>query len=106
MTKRKADNKQGEGIGVKDRQRFEKPRKFKVVFLNDDYTPMSFVIALLMQQFRMDESKAKQITLQVHEQGRGIAGVYTREIADTKALACRQLAKQYEHPLLVQVQAE
>ena len=78
----------------------------KVVFHNDDYTPMDFVCQLLIQTFHKNEPAAKAITLHVHEKGKGIAGVYSREIAETKARDSLIIAKSHGHPLLVDFEPE
>ena len=74
--------------------------------MNDDYTPMDFVATLLMEVFHKSPEEAKVITMQVHEQGKGIAGVYTREIAETKAIKSVITARKYQHPLMVQAEPE
>jgi len=108
MTQKKKDNKEGAGVGLKDREKnkIQKPRKFKVVFMNDNYTPMDFVAALLMEVFHKSAGAAAAITMSVHEQGKGIAGVYSREIAETKAIKSVQIARNSGHPLLIQAEPE
>ena len=94
---------------MKDREKFklQKPRKYKVIMHNDDYTPMDFVAAVLMQVFHKPKAEAEAITLQVHTEGKGIAGGgYTREIADTKATHSLNAAKQHKYPFLVEVEPE
>ena len=88
-------------IGIKDRQKFKKPSKYKVIFNNDDYTPMIFVEILLQHIFHKGAEEASAITLSVHKTGRGIAGVYSKEIADTKTNLANELAKANGHPLLI-----
>ena len=108
MTQKKKDNKEGAGVGLKDREKnkIQRPRKFKVVFMNDDYTPMDFVAALLVEVFHKSVEDAKVITMSVHKQGKGIAGVYSREIAETKAIKSVQIARNSGHPLLIQAEPE
>ena len=79
--------------------RLKRPPLFKVVLLNDDYTPMEFVVHVLEQFFAMSREKATQIMLHVHKQGVGVAGVYTREIAETRIGQVEALARQHEYPL-------
>ena len=74
--------------------------------MNDDYTPMAFVDALLAEVFHKSTEDAKLITANVHQQGKGIAGVYTREIAETKTVQSIQLARKQGHPLLIQAEPE
>ena len=87
------------GVLERDKPKLKKPQKYKVVFLNDDYTPMQFVVDLLVKLFHHSPSAATQIMLHVHEKGRGIAGVYTRDIAETKVVQVAQSAHQSGHPL-------
>jgi ATP-dependent Clp protease adaptor protein ClpS len=83
----------------------EQPRMFKVVLLNDDYTPMDFVIEVLMRFFNLDYEKATQIMLHVHTRGKGVCGVYTYQIAEAKAKIVNDFAREHEHPLQCGVEA-
>jgi len=76
-------------------------RRWGVVFYNDDYTHKWFVVHVLEQFFRMDETTATAFMMAVHEQGKGVAGIYTRDIAETKAAAVMDYAREYEMPLRV-----
>jgi ATP-dependent Clp protease adaptor protein ClpS len=76
------------------------PRKYKVVLLNDDYTPMDFVVDVLKHFFHLNEENATQVMLQVHIQGKGVCGVFTRDIAETKVALVNEYAKMNQHPLL------
>ncbi len=80
-------------------QKFENPKKYNVIFHNDDYTPMEFVIAILSDVFNKDEAEAIRITLEVHEKGKAIVDQYSKEIAKTKKMLVDQIADKYEHPL-------
>ena len=82
------------------RPRLKKPSLYRVVLLNDDYTPMGFVVQVLEKIFSMDRSAATRVMLEVHTQGKGICGVYTFEIAETKVAQVTGLAQQHQHPLL------
>lgn len=82
------------------------PKKYKVLFLNDDKTPMEFVIELLMTVFKHSQETAEQITLTVHHEGSGVAGVYTYEIAEQKGVEATHLARQAGFPLQIKVDAE
>lgn len=75
------------------------PRRYKVVLLNDDYTPMDFVINVLKKFFHLNEPLAVQVMLQVHILGRGVCGIFTRDIAETKVALVNHHARSYEHPL-------
>tara|TARA_B100000214_G_C23859148_1_gene577207 strand:+ start:461 stop:778 length:318 start_codon:yes stop_codon:yes gene_type:complete len=96
----------GEGVDLKDRQKIEPPNKYKVVLHNDDYTPMDFVIVILMDAFNFSFQKAAAITMQVHEQGKGIAGAYSKEIAFMKVKKCNKIARAEGHPLKVTMEVE
>ena len=82
------------------RPRLKKPPLYRVVLLNDDYTPMEFVVRVLQNIFSMDRSTATRVMLEVHTQGKGICGVYTFEIAEIKVAQVTGLAQQHQHPLL------
>jgi len=82
------------------------PKLWKVVFLNDDQTPMELVIELLTKIFKHTESKAKDITLEIHETGSGIAGIYPFEIAEQKGIEATGVARQNGSPLRIQVEQE
>lgn len=82
------------------------PGLYKVILQNDNHTPVDFVIALLMHIFKHTEDSAKEITMQVHEDGAGIAGVYTYEVAEQKGVESTMLARQNGWPLAVRVEEE
>jgi len=87
-------------------QSLKVPRKYKVILLNDDYTPMEFVVMVLRQIFHMTDTLATEVMLQVHFQGKGLCGVFTRDIAETKVALVTDCAKQHEHPLLCRMEPE
>jgi ATP-dependent Clp protease adaptor protein ClpS len=80
--------------------KLKKPPLFQVVLLNDDYTPMEFVVDVLQRIFGMDRVKATRVMLEVHTKGKGVCGVYTFEIAETKVAQVMAYARQHQHPLL------
>lgn len=82
------------------------PGLYKVIIQNDDHTPMDFVIALLMHVFKHTEPSAKEITMQVHQEGSGVAGVYPYEIAEQKGVESTMLARQNGWPLVIRVEEE
>ena len=82
------------------------PKLWKVVFLNDDATPMEFVISVLIEIFKHTADSARDIMLQVHETGSGIAGVYSFEIAEVKAVEATNLARTNGHPLQIKLEEE
>lgn len=83
----------------------QRPQMYKVVLLNDDYTPMEFVVEILETFFYMNREKATQVMLAVHTQGKGVCGIYTRDIAETKAAQVNQYAKESQHPLMAEIEA-
>ena len=91
---------------AKTQPKLQLPRRYKVVLSNDDYTPMEFVVDVLKLFFHLTESVAVQIMLQVHTQGRGVCGVFTRDIAETKVGLVNDYARQHEHPLLCSMEPE
>jgi ATP-dependent Clp protease adaptor protein ClpS len=82
------------------RPKVRRPPMYKVVLLNDDYTPMEFVVEVLEKFFRMDRGKATQVMLHVHTRGKGVCGVFTYEIAETKVAMVNQYSRDHQHPLL------
>lgn len=83
----------------------KKPPLFKVILLNDDYTPMEFVVEVLEVFFRMNREQATHVMLTVHTKGKGVCGIYTRDIAETKAAQVNQYARENQHPLLCEIEA-
>ncbi|MGC9387138.1 MAG: ATP-dependent Clp protease adapter ClpS [Hydrogenovibrio sp.] len=75
------------------------PKRYQVVLLNDDFTPMDFVVTVLMRFFSMDEARASAVMLAVHTQGKGICGVYSKEVAEMKVMQVNQYAREHQHPL-------
>ncbi|WP_250460786.1 ATP-dependent Clp protease adapter ClpS [Microbulbifer litoralis] len=88
------------------RPKLKRPPMYKVVMLNDDYTPMDFVVETLEMFFGVNRERATQLMLQVHTQGKAICGVYTRDIAETKAAQVNQFARDHQHPLLCEIEAD
>lgn len=88
------------GLMVEEVQpQLRKPPLYRVIILNDDYTPMGFVVEVLEQFFFMSHEQATAVMLHVHTRGRGVAGVFTHEIAETKVVTVNEYARQHEHPL-------
>ena len=83
----------------------KKPSLYKVILLNDDYTPMEFVVEVLETFFRMNREQATQVMLTVHTQGKGVCGLYTRDIAETKAGEVNRYSRESQHPLLCEIEA-
>jgi ATP-dependent Clp protease adaptor protein ClpS len=91
----------GDDVVLERKPKLARARRYAVVFYNDDYTTKWFVVHVLQQFFRMDETTATAFMLSVHEQGKGVAGVYTRDIAETKAAAVTDYAREMGMPLKV-----
>ncbi|CEG56308.1 ATP-dependent Clp protease adapter ClpS [Legionella fallonii] len=91
---------------TKSRTDIKMPRKYKVILLNDDYTPMDFVVEVLKHFFHLSEESAVQVMLQVHFQGKGVCGVFTRDIAETKIALVNEYARMNQHPLLSSMEPE
>ena len=82
------------------RPKLKEPPLYRVVLINDDYTPMEFVVDILQSIFGMERTRATQVMLEVHTKGKGVCGVYNFEIAETKVAQVMGIAKQHQHPLL------
>lgn len=87
------------GIATKTRAKPKKPSQFKVLMLNDDYTPMEFVVMVLKRFFHMDLEQATRVMLHVHQRGVGVCGIFPYEIAETKVNQVMDCARQNQHPL-------
>ncbi len=95
-------------IGVVEeiaKPQLKKPPMYKVVLLNDDYTPMEFVVEILQMFFNLNREKATQVMLSVHTTGRGTCGIFTRDIAETKSAQVNQYAQDSNHPLISEIEA-
>jgi len=82
------------------------PGMWKVIFLNDDHTPMDFVMSLLTNIFKHSESSANDITLEIHNTGSGVAGVYSHEVAEQRGIDASHLAKEHNYPLQITIEEE
>jgi len=100
MNKKDDINEEFEGnILLKKREKTKKPSFYRVIMLNDDYTPMEFVVMVLEKVFNKKSEEATQIMLHVHKNGIGVCGTFTYEVAESKCKAVMDLAKKNEHPL-------
>jgi len=89
------------GLAVEEaRPEVARPPLYTVVLLNDDYTPMDFVVEVLQVFFGMDSERATQVMLHVHTRGKGVCGVYTREVAETKVQQVNEFSRTHQHPLM------
>ncbi|MBD25572.1 MAG: ATP-dependent Clp protease adapter ClpS [Candidatus Marinimicrobia bacterium] len=100
------DDRVNTGLALKSRPKVKKPSMYKVLMLNDDYTPMEFVINVLERFFGKSVEEATQIMLHVHQKGVGICGVFTFEIAETKVNQTMELARKNQHPLQCTLEKE
>ena len=92
-------NDNSTGIATKTRTKTKKPSMYKVLMLNDDYTPMEFVVMVLERFFEKQHEEAIKIMLHVHQKGVGVCGVFTYEVAETKVTQVMDFARKHEHPL-------
>ena len=92
---------QEDGLALQEaKPKLKKPPLYKVILLNDDYTPMEFVVHILERFFNKDRPTATRIMLEVHTKGQGVCGIYTREIAETKVSQVNDYSRDNQHPLL------
>lgn len=100
------DGDNSTGIATKTRAKTKKPSMYKVLMLNDDYTPMEFVVLVLEKFFEKQHEEAIKIMLHVHQKGVGICGVFTYEVAETKVTQVMDFARKHEHPLQCTLEKE
>lgn len=103
---RNTDDNNGTGVAVRTRAKTKRPSMYKVLMLNDDYTPMEFVVHVLERFFSKSREEATQIMLHVHRRGVGICGVYTYEVAETKVTQVTEFARRNQHPLRCTLEKE
>ena len=108
MSERDVDRNEGTKgeIATKTRPKTQRPSLYKVLLLNDDYTPMEFVVHVLERFFAKSRDEATRIMLHVHHKGVGICGVYTFEVAETKVAQVIEFARQHQHPLQCTMERE
>ncbi len=104
--RRSGDDGPNTGVLVRTRPETKKPSLYKVIMLNDDYTPMEFVVHVLQAFFNKSPQEATNIMLTVHQRGIGLCGVYTYEVAETKVTQVVDLARRHEHPLQLTLEKE
>jgi ATP-dependent Clp protease adaptor protein ClpS len=100
------DNNPQTGVVIKTRPKTKRPSMYKVLMLNDDYTPMEFVVHVLERFFQKNRDEATRIMLHVHQRGVGVCGVFTYEVAETKVTQVMDLARQNQHPLQCTIEKE
>ena len=107
MSKDDEDKKDIDGnIKLATKPKTKTPPLYRVLMMNDDYTPMEFVIEVLEKFFQKNREEATQIMLHVHQRGVGVCGIYAYDLAETKAMQVMNYARKYEHPLQVQLEKE
>lgn len=95
------DHQGGHDLALEEaRPKLKRPPLYRVLLINDDFTPMEFVVDILETIFGMERTRATQVMLEVHTKGKGVCGVFNYEIAETKVAQVMGLAKQHQHPLL------
>ena len=95
------------GLAVEEsKPELKRPPMYKVLLLNDDFTPMDFVVHILEKFFSMERHKATQVMLAVHTEGQGVCGTYTRDIAESKVTQVNGYSRKHQHPLLCTMEAE
>ena len=104
--RREGNGGTGTGVIAKTQVKTKKPSLYKVLLLNDDYTPMEFVVHVLERFFGKNREEATQIMLMVHQKGIGVCGVYTYEVAETKVTQVIDFARENEHPLQCTLEKE
>ena len=96
---------QGTSVAVATiKPKLKKPPLYRVVIFNDDYTPMEFVVYVLQTFFGIDRDKATQIMLAIHTHGKGVCGIFTKEVAETKSAQVNNFARENEHPLISEIE--
>ena len=104
------DNDAGKGapshglLAEAEKPAVKRPPMYQVILLNDDYTPMEFVVSILEMFFHLDRELAVQIMLKVHTEGRAVCGVFTRDVAETKMAQVNQFSRENEHPLMCEIE--
>lgn len=91
-------------LDAQPKQKLKPPSMYKVMLLNDDYTPMDFVVEILEKFFSMGREKATHVMLTVHTHGKAVCGIYTRDVAETKSAQVNQYAREHQHPLLSEIE--
>ncbi len=101
MSQHESDTDYDSGLAVEEEKpKLKPPKQYKVILLNDDYTPMEFVIQVLTGFFSMDHAKATRVMMAVHTKGKGICGIYSYEIAETKVDQVNEYSRINQHPLM------
>jgi len=101
------DNDHDSGLMVEEaRPKVAEPKRYKVILINDDFTPMEFVVHILTVFFNLNEEKATRVMLAVHTKGKGVCGVFAKDVAETKVVQVNEFARENQHPLLCTMEEE
>ena len=103
---REDQNQDTSSVATLEKPKVKKPSLYRVILLNDDYTPMEFVVGVLTMFFNKTIDEADALTAEIHKNGKGIAGIYPLEIAETKLRQAMKLARKEEHPLSIKLESE
>ena len=107
MSQQKPGTQPDDGLAVQEaKPRLKRPPLYKVILINDDYTPMDFVVHILETFFSLDRQTATRIMLEVHTRGKGVCGVYPHEVAETKVTQVNGYAREHQHPLLCMMEKD
>lgn len=107
MSDKEIDINHDDGLAVQEaKPKVKPPKRYKVVLMNDDYTPMEFVVQVLQTFFRMDRETAVQVMMMVHTKGKGICGVFSKDIAETKVVQVNEYSRQHQHPLMCSMEED
>jgi len=107
MSDKEIDISHDDGLAVEeDKPKLKPPKRYKVVLMNDDFTPMEFVVQVLQSFFRMDRESAVQVMMMVHTKGKGICGVFSKDIAETKVVQVNEYSRQNQHPLMCSMEED
>ena len=102
----KGETKEQRGVAIKEREKTKKPPMYRVLLHNDDYTTKEFVVMILESIFHKSEAAASRIMMHVHNNGVGVAGIYTHQVAETKVAKTLSLARRFEFPLQLSIEPE
>lgn len=107
MSDKEIDIGHDDGLALQEaKPKLMPPKKYKVVLMNDDFTPMEFVVQVLQSFFRLDREAAVQVMMSVHTKGKGICGVFSKDIAETKVAQVNEYSRQNQHPLMCSMEED
>lgn len=107
MSDKEIDIGHDDGLVVEEaKPKLKPPKRYKVVLINDDFTPMEFVIQVLQGYFKLDRESAVQVMMMVHTKGKGICGVFSKDIAETKVAQVNEYSRQNQHPLMCSMEED